>query len=103
MKKKNKEATERKRRYEVEMGLELLRVLSHHRNGLPTKLLLKESNVNHDVLKRTEPYMMAAGLLTRKKEGASLLYRTNNRSHKVLREYARISSYFTKNSGQRIS
>ena len=87
-----------KRRYEVEMGIELLKALSRHKNGLTTRLLLKEANVNHEVLKRAEKYMISAGLLTRKKEGPSLRYRATARAHRVLQEYARISGYFEKRS-----
>ena len=83
-----------KRRSEVEMGLEFLRVMTRHSKGATTRQLLREASVNYRVLKRTEVRMIAAGLVVKKKEGKSLMYSTGNRGRKVLSDYDRIQSYF---------
>jgi len=88
-----------KRRSEVEMGMELLRIMSRHPKGATTRQLLREANVNHKVLKRTEVRMLAAGIIVKKEEGKSLLYSTGTRGRKVLSDYGRIQSYFMTEHG----
>jgi predicted transcriptional regulator len=86
------------RRSELEMGIDILKVLPKGRaGGKTTRLLLEESGVNHKVFKRMESQMITSGLLIRKKRGNSILYRTSDFGSRILREYRDIRGYFIKN------
>jgi predicted transcriptional regulator len=85
------------RRSELEMGVDILKVLSvGSAEGKTTRQLLGETNVNHKVFKKMEPQMLRSGLITRNRKGKSILFKTSDFGKRVLKDYGALRGYFMK-------